>query len=112
MFVGMEHMTISNYPAAREALNAAYSMCSGDPLLANERGVMAYNEGKYVLSHSALCLSLLPRNCRYDEAVMLFEEALRLAKITQFPSNAWTSTLLNLGTCYRKLKYVLFPGLI
>lgn len=46
MFVGMEHITLSNYPMADEALNAAYSMCDGDPLLMNERGVMAFNHGK------------------------------------------------------------------
>ena len=48
MFVGMEHIVLSNYRLANEALNAAYSMCSGDPLLANERGVMAFNHGEYV----------------------------------------------------------------
>lgn len=46
MFVGMEHITLSNYALADEALEAAYSMCDGDPLLINERGVMAYNHGE------------------------------------------------------------------
>ena len=46
MFVGMEHIMLSNYVLADEALEAAYSMCDGDPLLINERGVMAYNHGK------------------------------------------------------------------
>lgn len=46
MFVGMEHIMLSNYPLADEALNAANSMCDGDPLLVNERGVMAYNHGE------------------------------------------------------------------
>ena len=46
MFVGMEHITLSNYVLADEALEAAYSMCDSDPLLINERGVMAYNHGK------------------------------------------------------------------
>jgi anaphase-promoting complex subunit 6 len=48
MFVGMEHITLSNHALADEALNAAYSMCSTDPLLVNERGVMAYNRGECV----------------------------------------------------------------
>jgi anaphase-promoting complex subunit 6 len=46
MFIGMEQMKISNYDAAEEALNASYAMCDGDPLLLNERGVMAFNRGK------------------------------------------------------------------
>ena len=50
MFVGMEHIVLSNLMLADEALEAAHSMCDGDPLLANERGVMAYNRGKCVIS--------------------------------------------------------------
>lgn len=46
MFVGMEHIVLSNLSLADEALYAAESMCDGDPLLTNERGVMAYNHGK------------------------------------------------------------------
>lgn len=49
MFVGMEHILLSNYRLADEALDAAYSMCDGDPLLINERAVMAYNHGEYVI---------------------------------------------------------------
>lgn len=37
---------LSNHALADEALNAANSMCDGDPLLANERGVMAFNRGE------------------------------------------------------------------
>jgi len=48
MFVGMEHILLSNYRLADEALDAAYSMCDGDPLLINERAVMAYNHGECV----------------------------------------------------------------
>lgn len=46
MFVGMEHIMLSNHPLADEALNAANTMCDGDPLLLNERGVMTYNHGE------------------------------------------------------------------
>lgn len=49
MFVGMEHIMLSNYSLADEALNAAHSMCDGDPLLINERGVMAYNHEEYIV---------------------------------------------------------------
>ncbi|KDQ57264.1 hypothetical protein JAAARDRAFT_58730 [Jaapia argillacea MUCL 33604] len=85
MFVGMEHIMLSNYDLADEALNAAYSMCDGDPLLANERGVMAYNRG------------------HFDRAVDLFNAALSLAQVTQTSQDVWTASYMNLGTCYRKL---------
>lgn len=46
MFVGMEHIVLSNHSLADEALHAAHTMCDRDPLLVNERGVMAYNHGE------------------------------------------------------------------
>lgn len=48
MFVGMEHIMLSNFDLADEALNAAHKMCDGDPLLYNERGVMAFNRAELV----------------------------------------------------------------
>ncbi|KAJ3824214.1 cell division control protein 16 [Lentinula raphanica] len=86
MFVGMEHITLSNFDQADEALDASFSMCDGDPLLLNERGVMAYNRG------------------HYTEAADLFKRALELAEVTQSSQQSWTTTYVNLGTCYRKLK--------
>ncbi|KAH7875088.1 TPR-like protein [Lentinula edodes] len=86
MFVGMEQITLSNHEQADEALNASYSMCDGDPLLMNERGVMAYNRGDYM------------------EAANLFQRALDLAEVTQSSQQSWTTTFVNLGTCHRKLK--------
>ncbi|KAJ3573119.1 hypothetical protein NP233_g2630 [Leucocoprinus birnbaumii] len=85
MFVGMEHIMLSNYALADEALNAAYTMCNGDPLLQNERGVMAYNHGDF------------------EKAATLFQEALELAQITQSSRKSWATTYINLGTCYRRL---------
>ena len=46
MFIGMEHIILSNYGQADESLDAANAMCDGDPLLINERGVMAFNHGR------------------------------------------------------------------
>ncbi|KAJ7274524.1 hypothetical protein B0H12DRAFT_1089105 [Mycena haematopus] len=86
MFVGMENIMLSNHTLADEALNAANSMCDGDPLLVNERGVMAFNHGQYA------------------QAVGLFRHALDLAQVTQSSQKTWATTYLNLGTCYRKLK--------
>jgi len=46
LFLGMEHLTLSNYPLAEETLNAAQDMCDTDPLLYNEKGVLAVNRGE------------------------------------------------------------------
>ncbi|KAF5388872.1 hypothetical protein D9757_005688 [Collybiopsis confluens] len=86
MFVGMEQITLSNYDQADEALNASFTMCDGDPLLMNERGVMAYNRGNY------------------EEAAKLFQHALNLTEVTHSSHHSWTTTYVNLGTCYRKLQ--------
>ena len=43
-------MILSSYQLAEESLNTAQELCDSDPLLHNERGVMAYNRGKYVIS--------------------------------------------------------------
>jgi hypothetical protein len=48
MFVGIEHIMLSNHALADEALNASNQICDGDPLLVNERGVMAFNHGEFV----------------------------------------------------------------
>jgi anaphase-promoting complex subunit 6 len=45
MFIGMEHIVLSNYAQADESLKAANAMCDGDPLLINECGVLAFNHG-------------------------------------------------------------------
>ncbi|KAJ3510333.1 hypothetical protein NLJ89_g4730 [Agrocybe chaxingu] len=86
LFVGMEQIMLSNYGLADEALDAAASMCDGDPLLINERAVMAYNHGDF------------------EKAAKMFQTALDLAQVTQTSQKAWATTYLNLGTAYRKLK--------
>ncbi|KAF8072071.1 hypothetical protein FPV67DRAFT_1483779 [Lyophyllum atratum] len=85
MFVGMENIMLSNHALADEALNAANSMCDGDPLLVNEMGVMAFNHGEY------------------ERAADLFSKALDLAQVTQSSQKSWATTYLNLGTSHRKL---------
>ena len=49
MFVGMEHIILSNRSQAEEALLAAQHICNADPLLFNERGVMAFTNEQCVL---------------------------------------------------------------
>lgn len=85
MFVGMEYIVLSNRSLADEALNAAYSICDSDPLLVNERAVMAYNREDF------------------EAAAAMFAHALDLAKIVQTSQRAWKNTYLNLGTAYRRL---------
>lgn len=46
MFIGMEHLTLSNTSLAEESLSAARHMCDTDPLLINELGVLAFSQGK------------------------------------------------------------------
>ncbi|KZT73047.1 TPR-like protein [Daedalea quercina L-15889] len=85
MFVGMEHISLSNLQMADESLTAANLICDADPLLANERGVLAFNRGEIEI------------------AVTLFLNALEMAQIVQTSQRAWMNTYLNLGTAYRKL---------
>ncbi|KAG6330678.1 hypothetical protein ID866_8412 [Astraeus odoratus] len=86
LFIGMEQMMLSNHQLAEEALHAAHAACDSDPLLINELGVMAFTRGEY------------------QEAANLFERSLVLARVTQSSEKSWTTTYLNLGTSYRKLK--------
>lgn len=66
MFVGMEHIILSNRQQAEEALFAANHMCDADPLLLNERGVMAFTNDEYVhASYTSL------RHFRSDQYLML-----------------------------------------
>ncbi|RDX43838.1 TPR-like protein [Lentinus brumalis] len=85
MFVGMEHIILMNRQQAEEALLAANHMCEADPLLFNERGVMAF------------------MNEDYETAARLFEAAIELAQVVQTSQSAWVPTFLNLGTSLRRL---------
>ena len=109
MFVGMEHIVLSNLSLADEALFAAHSMCDADPLLANERGVMAYNHGQSVTHCACLTQPFAETPDRYERAAESFQHALNLAQVTQSSEAAWATTYVNLGTCYRKLEYVVSP---
>ncbi|KZV72988.1 TPR-like protein [Peniophora sp. CONT] len=85
MFVGMEHLILSNETPALEALNASLSMCNSDPLLLNEIGVMQFTKNDF------------------EGAAKMFMRALDHAQVTQNSQASWATTYLNLGTCYRKL---------
>lgn len=103
MFIGMEQIMLSNYALADEALNASNTMCNGDPLLVNERGVMAFNHEKYEFFSLVVRISILTSSS-YETAAALFQESIELAQVTQSSQKSWATTYLNLGTCFRKLK--------
>ncbi|KAK4700979.1 anaphase-promoting complex subunit 6, partial [Phenoliferia sp. Uapishka_3] len=86
LFIGMQHLGLSNVALAQEYLEAAKTGCPDDPLVLNELGVIAHHNGLY------------------DEAITLLRQALALAKKVQGSPAAWSTTHLNLGHAYRKLK--------
>jgi len=45
----------------------------------------------------------------YQAAADLFQEAIDRAQVTQSSQQTWAITYMNLGTCFRKLKYVVLP---
>ena len=97
---------LSNHVLADEALNASNQICDGDPLLVNERGVMAFNHGEFVQFLVPDYSNLMCLFFRYERAAILFQESLDLAQVTQSSEKSWSTTYLNLGTCFRKLKSV------
>lgn len=52
LFIGMQHLQLNNFAVSREHLDAAWAMCTVDPLLANEVGVACYWSDEYVVSCS------------------------------------------------------------
>jgi anaphase-promoting complex subunit 6 len=107
MFIGMEHIVLSNYGQADEALDAANTMCDRDPLLINERGVMAFNHGRCPLAEFLAWPhpggTDKKTGHRYADAVAMFKSALDIAQVTQTSQASWATTWLNLGTSLRKL---------
>lgn len=84
LYVGMEHLCLSQWDHAGEALGAAYQMCNTDPLLMNELGVMAYHRKEY------------------ESACYLLSQALEFAQIDQSSKFVWATTYVNLGSACRK----------
>jgi len=85
LFIGMQHLQVFNLTLASEHLAAAMKMCSSDPLVYNELGVLEYY------------------NEHYANAVNFLERALELAGTTQSSQSIWIKTRYNLAQAYRKL---------
>ncbi len=84
LFLGMQNLQLNNMTLAHEYLNAAHALCSTDPLLLNELGVVFYH-----LDHLA-------------EAIDIFHRALTIAADIDSDPGAWIATRANLGHAYRR----------
>ncbi|SPO29371.1 related to anaphase control protein cut9 [Ustilago trichophora] len=85
LFVGMEHLHQDNLSLARLSLEGSASIWPNDPLLANERGIVAFQTGDL------------------QSASHFFSSSLNLAKQTQHPLASWKATYLNLGLSLMRL---------
>lgn len=79
LFVGMEHLHQDNLSLARLSLEGSAAIWPHDPLLANERGIVAFQTGGL------------------DSAATFFSTAIDLARETQHPASSWKACYLNLG---------------
>ena len=86
LFLGMQNHMLNNMTLADEFLKTAYGLCSTDPLLLNEMGVVFYHQERLV------------------DAVKMFVKALEIADEIDSDSQAWISTRANLGHAYRRLQ--------
>ncbi|KAM0754433.1 cell division control protein 16 [Meredithblackwellia eburnea MCA 4105] len=86
LFIGMQHLGLSNVNLAQEYLEAAKEGCPDDPLVLNELGVVAHHNGQF------------------EQAIAFFKQALILSKKVQSSQASWATTHLNLGHAYRKLQ--------
>jgi len=86
VFLGMQNHAMNNMTAAEEFFKTAYGLCSTDPLLLNEMGVVFYHQD------------------RLKEAAQVFRQALRIADEIDSDPAAWLSARTNLGHAYRRLR--------
>ncbi|CDW97270.1 hypothetical protein [Sporisorium scitamineum] len=85
LFVGMEHLHQDNLSLARLSLEGAAAIWPHDPLLANERGVVALQVGDLAA------------------AAEFFASAIELARETQHPASSWKACYCNLGLALMRM---------
>ncbi|QRV89813.1 cell division control protein [Ceratobasidium sp. AG-Ba] len=85
LFIGMEHIQLSNMQLAESHLAAAIALCDTDPVLLNEIGVVSYE------------------NRRYEEALRHFSNAVSRAGEVRASQTIWSTLYLNQAHTYRKL---------
>lgn len=83
LYIGMEYLRTNNLNLAEQFLQRTQQVCSTDPLVCNEFGVIAF------------------RRQKYDLAVEFFRQALDLSSKEALES--WEPTMFNLGHAFRKL---------
>ncbi|XP_022984323.1 anaphase-promoting complex subunit 6-like [Cucurbita maxima] len=84
LYIGMEYMRTHSFKLAEQFFVQAKTICSSDPLVYNELGVVAYDMKEY------------------NKAAWWFEKT--LACIPSPLSEMWEPTVVNLAHSYRKLK--------
>eukprot|EP00947_MAST-08B_sp_MAST-8B-sp1_P003049 g3049.t1 len=85
LFTGMEYLRTNNLVLAEQFFGQARLMCSSDPLIHNELGVVHY------------------KNQNYKEAIACFERTLDLCShVSQPLLTVWEPTICNLGHAHRK----------
>ena len=84
LFLGMQNLQLNNISLAQEYLNHAHSLCSTDPLVLNELGVVFYHLG------------------HLGTAISLFSQALSRAVEADADPKAWIATRANLGHAHRR----------
>ncbi|KAF3770841.1 TPR-like protein [Cryphonectria parasitica EP155] len=84
VFLGMQHHAMNNMTVAEEFLNTAYGLCTTDPLLLNEMGIVYYHQN------------------RLPEAIESFKKALQIGDTTDSDPKASIVAHTNLGHTYRR----------
>ncbi|XP_074311173.1 anaphase-promoting complex subunit 6 [Silene latifolia] len=84
LYIGMEYMRTHSFKLAEQFFLQAKTICSSDPLVYNELGVVAYHMKEY------------------KKAVRWFEKTLLI--IPTSINELWESTVVNLAHAYRKLR--------
>ncbi|KAK3026495.1 hypothetical protein RJ639_041792, partial [Escallonia herrerae] len=85
LYIGMEYMRSHSFKLAEQFFMQAKTICSTDPLVYNELGVVAYHMKEY------------------KKSVWWFENT--LAHVPSSLSEMWEPTVVNLAHALRKLKY-------
>ncbi|SMN17691.1 similar to Saccharomyces cerevisiae YKL022C CDC16 Subunit of the anaphase-promoting complex/cyclosome (APC/C) [Maudiozyma saulgeensis] len=120
MFLGMQYMSLNNYALAEEYFTLAYDICSQDPLLLNEMGVLYFKKDEYEKSKKFLNKAMeqvtgLNPTARTTISIQLnlahtyrklgdYERAIKCFKYVLEDSEKDGDIYLTLGFLYLKIK--------
>ncbi|KAM0788548.1 hypothetical protein ACM66B_001674 [Microbotryomycetes sp. NB124-2] len=94
LFIGMQHLSLMNLTLAEEYLASANKASPDDPLVVNELGVVAFQNG------------------RHKESLALFKRAIQLSRALQAATSADVTIYLNLGHAHRKVEQLADAALV